>query len=349
MKAIVAALALLAYSAAFAQPAKKFPWDQRPNKCFLPGGDVPPALNPMCAANDWPSLPETKHRIDILFAHQDLDWLERAEEEVGFSRERFASGEYRFEAWFLSLDANFRHLDERSKAFALRWAKEKGAAGYAPLVQAMVAHAEAWEARGTGYADTVSPEARQIYLRKLEEADALLETASPKLRQMPPWTMVKLRIAFQHRQAATPSPIEILKRGTEAFPDFLPVYTAAMSYLSPKWGGSFEMMDAIARYAMERNANDPGIYALVYERNVRVNPDSTYTLRDTAVDWELMKTGFRRVHGKPAWIFRNFAGLACQMRDRNEARRLYELYDKADQSAKPSPLDHCRVFAMSPQ
>jgi len=351
MRFLVVLATAVACAGAHAQTPlpKRFPWDQRPNKCFLPAEDEA-AQTPTCKTNDWPTFGETRRRIDRLLGEPDFDLLERAEREVGFSRERFATGEYLFDAWFLSLDSFFKAWGDRGKALALAWAKAKGSEGYAPLAQAMAAHAEGWTARGSGYASTVSPEAWEIYRKKLEEADALLDTASPKLREMPPWHMVKLRLAFENRGTKA-SAIQALKHATELWPDYLPLYTASMSYLTPKWGGSFERMDAIARYAMERTpANQrAAMYALVYERHLRLNPDSTYTLRDTQVDWQLMKQGFHELEDKVPWMTKSFAGLACQMRDRDEARRLYQLHDQRNPGAPAEAVDPCRDFAMSSQ
>jgi hypothetical protein len=328
-------------------PPKKFPWDLRPNKCFLPAADGV-AERPECKADDWPNFADTRRRIDRLLGEPDFDLLERAEREVGFSRERFTTGEYRVEAWYLSLDTFFMAWGERGKQVVSAWAKAKGRDGYAPVAEAMATRAEAWAARGRGYSNTVSPEAWKIYGQKLAEADALLETASPQVRQMAPWYMMKLRIAFERREGDPP--IALLKQATELWPEYLPLYTVSMHYLSPRWGGSFAQMDAIARYAMERTRErgKAAMYVLVWERQLRVNPDATYTLRDTQVDWDMMKRGFRELEGTAPWMPLRFAGLACQMRDRDEARRLYLVHERQP-DAPVSATDPCRAFAMASQ
>ena len=347
MRVLVAIAVLLLALGTQAQPMpRKFPWDQRPNKCFLPGAEEV-ANTPMCQASDWPTFADTKHRVDMLMGNDEaFDLLERAEREVGFSRERFPTGEYRFEAWFLSMDAFYRAWGARAKAIATAWAT-RSKEGYAPLAQAMAAHNEGRTVRGGGYANTVSPEQWEIYFRKLQEADALLEAALPKLREMAPWHIVKLRLAFES-SGKTASPGDAFKRAAEQWPDFLPLYTVTMFYSQPKWGGSWEEMDAVARHAMSKARTDKaGMYTLVYERHLRVNRDSSYTLRDTKVDWKLMKQGFRELEDKMPWMTFGFAGLACQMRDRDEAKRLYAVMDKRNPEAKPDPLDACRVFATS--
>src|SRR5678815_3920680 len=357
MKALAFALVLLACGAAAAQPMpqlpKKFPWDHRPNKCFLPGGDVPGG-GPMCVEPPrWPHYAETKRHVEMVFGEGDFDLAEIAEREVGLSKGRYDTGEYVFHAWFAALDEFTEAWGQRAKDFVQGWGKAKGREGYVPLAEGLIAYHEGWAARGKGYANTVSPEAWAIYSRKLAEADALLDTVSPQVKQLGPWYFAKLRIAFQ-RQESRPQAVALVKAGTSAWPEYLPLYNISMTFMSPRWGGSFKEMDGVARFALDRTDKAAGaaLYALVYERYFRGKGDGQDTLRDSEADWDLLKQGFRDLEksGKaPPWIWVNFAALACQMRDREEARRLYALHDQRQPGAAASPLDACRSFAMSSQ
>ena len=89
------------------------------------------------------------------------------------------------------------------------------------------------------------------------------------------------------------------------------------------------------------------MYVLVYEQAFR--DVGRTTLRDSAVDWTLMKNGFKDFEATgrtPAGAWRNFANLACQMRDRAEARRLYALADSVERDPSAAS-DACRTFAMA--
>ena len=325
---------------------KKFPWDMRPNKCFLP--EV--AAIEMCAAKpDWPDFAETKRRVDNLFIEPDFDLFQRAESELGFSRQQFLSGEYYFEAWSMSLQNVFVHQPVRGAQIARDWAKSKGSDGYAKLAEAMVHYGEAWLARGGGFANTVTPEGWDLYREKLDQALRDLDSASPRLKQTGPWHVLKLQIAFQNPKLASMR-LELLKSASDAWPDYLGIYTTAMNFTHPRWGGSFELVDGIARFAAEKTKAERGaaMYSIVYERLFR--GDGEYTLRDSKAGWDLMKRGFRDLEkkgGAQVWIWKNFAKLACDMRDRDEARRLYGVYDRLMDPASAEPPDACRRFAMS--
>lgn len=66
------------------------------------------------------------------------------------------------------------------------------------------------------------------------------------------------------------------------------------------------------------------------------------------MDWNLMKQGFRDMESQkaPIGIWKNFAALACQMRDQKEALRLYQLHDRTSPGSRETS-DSCRNFAMS--
>ena len=72
--------------------------------------------------------------------------------------------------------------------------------------------------------------------------------------------------------------------------------------------------------------------------------------RDTKVNWSLMKRGFGDALNNQIFGHRllfSFARAACQMKDRTEAKRLYELIDVLPETQKPknTTTDPCRDFA----
>jgi hypothetical protein len=327
---------------------KQYPWDQRPRKCFMPGDAA--KFDPQCRLSNWPDYATSKGRVDRLFIEPDFDLVERAEKELGFSKEKFASGEYYFDAWYLSLQVMFRHQAQLGGKNVKEWAARKGADGYVKLAEALVHYGEAWEARGRGFANTVAPEAWKLYYTKLVQANQALDSASASLKQTGPWHALKLEIAFQNPDQEKER-LALLEAAIVAWPDYTKIYQVPMRFAHPRWGGSFELMDGIARFSMEKTKAQRGAayYALLYELAVR--GESRFTLQDTKVDWSLMKQGFRDLEtggAAPQYIWRNFARLACQMRDREEAQRLYVLFDKHKNPSQASePTDSCRVFAMS--
>jgi hypothetical protein len=337
-----------AQAAGPASASKQYPWDVRPKKCFMPGAmEMAPSL---CAARDWTSYAETTGRVQRLLIDADFDLVERAENELGFSRNQFPSGQYYFDAWYLALEGIFLTPWEESYRRASAWAKAKREGGYVKLAEVLLRYGEAWKARGSGYSNTVTPEGSDIYLRKIREADRVLDSASDKLKRMGPWHLLKLRIAYQLPELESER-AKLLEAASNAWPDYSSIYSTAMLFSLPKWGGTYEQVDEIAHLAVAKTGNRLGaaLYPVVYQNMFRHQCDCV--LPESRVDWDLMKRGFRDLEarrGADAEGWKVYANLACQMRDREEARRLLELSDKLRGRAAAEAPDPCREFAFSP-
>ena len=328
-----------------AAPPKPYPWDMRPRKCFLP--DAIPFGQ--CKANDWPDYGGTKRHVERLLIEPDFDLIQRAEGEVGFSEKQFPNGYYHFDAWFLALDQVLTEPDRPVYQLVDGWTKAKGEGGYAKLAQALVRYGEAWRARGSGTANTVTPEGWDIYRRKLREADQLLDSASDRLKRTGPWYVLKLRIAYQLPELKG-SRDKLLEAGSDLWPEYIKIYTTAADFSLPKWGGTYKEADRIARLALKKNKAKWGAswYAIVYQQLFKFQCDCT--IAESAADWNLMKRAFRDYEARGRAnesVYRAYAGLACKMRDRAETRRLLELADKLDTDRSPASPDPCREFAFS--
>ena len=128
------------------------------------------------------------------------------------------------------------------------------------------------------------------------------------------------------------------------------LYKPAVNQSLPEWGGNFADVEAIARYAYDKTKATHGAawYAALYTETFAFN--TRYGLRDTKVNWSLMKRGFGDALNSQEFgdrLLFSFARTACQMRDRAEAKRLYELIDALPESKRPkvTATDPCRAFA----
>lgn len=355
MPGVRLAIATLAVAGLTALPSaasdKPYPWDHRPRKCFEPAPAKPdPSFASHCKAPGWTDFEQAKRNFVRLFIDPDFDLVERASNELGFSLERFPTGEYRFEALYEAMVVRFQYSSSIGEHLAMGWMHAKGPGGYAKVAEALVQYGRGWDVRGRKDPRIVSPEAWELFYGKLEEAYATLDSASPKIKQTAPWHSLRLSIAFQHPKLKVDR-LKALRAASAAWPDHLPVYTIPMELMHPNRGGSFELMEAVGQFALEKTRASHGaaIYALVYERIFR--KDGKFTVADSMADWGTLKQGFRDLEarriGQPS-TWKNLAALACQARDRPEARRLYSLYDNARNTMTPENPDPCRTFAETP-
>jgi len=342
------AFATLTVAASYALAQEKvFPWDARPPECFGTSALAQAgSLDPRCRAPAWTDFAHTRWNFDGLLADPDYDLIERAANELGFSEKRFPSGEYHFEALYLSMVGTFQYTGPHGARIAREWTAAKGPDGYSKLAQALVYYGRAWNMRGGRAPHTISPEAWELFYSNLELANGALDSASDKLKRTGPWHALKLNVAFDHPKYASER-LNLVKAASAAWPDYLAVYTIPMEKLSPKNGGSFDLVEGAARYAfsLTKGSYGAGIYALAYERVFRTG--NSYTIADSAVDWPLMKQGMRDLEGRsdvPPTLWRSFAQLACQKRDAAETRRLYALYDNRRTTSVAPDSDACRSF-----
>jgi hypothetical protein len=348
MYLIVGCVAPIALAQQAASPAQA-PWDLRPKKCI--GSDTPGCKAP----DDWSTAEIAKDHAHMLCVQPDAARIEEAAEKLGYSNDKFPTGEYRFEIWMDAMDMCFGGSPRQGEKVAAQWKAGVADDSLEKYAEALVLVSKAWHARGSGYARTTTPEAWELYYEFLEKADALLDDASPKLKSSGPWHALKLQIAFQVPKLKPGIPV-LLREVRTSWPDSVAINSVAMHFANPKWGGSFKLMDEVARAAMEQSRAQlgAGMYALLYYRNF--SGDSETTLSDTNADWPLMKQAFRDIetrHVGQRSLSRSFAEFACQMRDREEARRLFEVYDgqtmvtEAEVLADaPKDTDACRRFAM---
>lgn len=346
------ALVLAGYAPfASAQPtaagAHRYPWDNRPAKCFA--SPEAASFEPCKPRADWPDLFTANMRFQSLLmaakADDDgFDLVERAANELGRSAQRFPNGEYYFESLHLALTSLLRVHGEQGSALMQKWADAVPTSDIALVALALSRREQAWAARGHGYANTVSPEGWKLYAAKLDEADALLEKAPPALRQTGSWQIARVLVTWENARLK-PNRVDVLHAATELWPDAAPLYRIPFEYAEPKYGGSMQYMDAIAQLAAKKGG--AALYAQIYARHF--SGHGQYTLADSAVNWKLMKQGFRELESRPGmptrWQF--FAKAACQMRDKDEARRLYALQDRTGGASTSTEPDPCREYAMS--
>ena len=182
--------------------------------------------------------PETVSRVGDLFIEPDFELVARAERDLAYSDQRFASGDYHFDAWYAGLQRLFEYQPERGRRAVEKWKSLLGSDGSVALAEALILYGEAWEARGPGKANTVSPEGWKLYGANLEKSLAVLDQAPPKIKAIPTWNALRLGypLAAIRQEAGSLKKSEIRAldgRCTSAS-------TRSQPRIVPKMGGDFD-------------------------------------------------------------------------------------------------------------
>jgi len=158
----------------------------------------------------------------------------------------------------LSVDGVFGRLAD--------WRRAVPGSVMADLVEANALVSWAYTARGEGFANSVTAQNQMIFQHRIAIAQAALQALEPRARDYPEWYSTAINVNLlgggkeEERQA-------LFDRGHARFPDNLPIDSAMLHALLPRWEGSFEKVaQFIAGQAQQTPAAMPQVekYARLY-------------------------------------------------------------------------------------
>jgi len=164
-----------------------------------------------------------------------------------------------------------------------------------------------WSVRGTGYANTVSPDAWKQFYKYLDDARDALSSLEPDAKNDPGWFNAMLGLATA-QQWPRDQFEALYERAQRQHPDYLPIYFSAATYYSPRWGGSIADLQRFIERATE--ATRPKLGETLYSRLMW---SESRSFEKTPIDWQRMKAGFERIvkdYPDP-WNINNYARFAC--------------------------------------
>lgn len=212
--------------------------------------------------------------------------------------------------------------------FLREWRRKIPRSSIAAAMAAERIYRAAWKARGSGFADTVKPEQWARFYELVGQADKTLEAARKYAARDPYWHQMKISTSF-HLPHGERSYEQSLKNAVTATRYDHSLYFGAVSDFTPKWGGSWQEVDAFARLAaaMTHDRDGDAFYARVYWYVAQSEyMPSGDIFKDTEVSWPLMKRGFEDLIARyphSAWNLNAFAGFACVAGDEETLRSLW--------------------------
>lgn len=216
---------------------------------------------------------------------------------------------------------------EQTVAMTAQWAHQHARSPLAHVLHMSALSDLAWAYRGSGYANTVPPQAWGQFRSALDRAaqhaakhaDVLLSDSLGYRRVL--FLAKALDWDAKRIQA-------IYEQAVERFPDDDSLHFARLNNLLPKWGGSARQVDQHIEAVVKRTQATRGLalYAQLYT-DAAEDQFSQALFSDSMARWERMDQGFvdltasypHRQH------FNAWAWIACQAQDR---KRLLELLDK---------------------
>jgi hypothetical protein len=183
-----------------------------------------------------------------------------------------------------------------------------------------------WMARGHGYATSISQQLMQVFEYRNAMAEAVLEDIRDRSEEEPLWytLAVDVRLDLGETLGEIRS---VFDDGIRKFPNFLPLYRAALRALMPRWGGSYEKVNELIDDAASGRDSATGaqMYARLYWSYASLEGDDVDIFTDGKADWARMSEGFDlmlRQYPDSDYLINGYAYMACRAGDSGEYHAL---------------------------
>ncbi len=266
--------------------------------------------------------------VATLFAADDFAALESLATRLREKKERFLDGRWKLAFYFEGLAPHRNYTIQEWSDYGGRvgaWKQAFPESIIPAMLAAKVKIEKAWAARGTGYADTVTPAGGKEYDRLIEEARILLEAVREHRDASPQWFAEMQGIALAQGWSRKKMD-ELFEAAVAKEPEYHRFYTGRAFSLLPRWYGEPGEWETFAAGLVDRFPG--GLGDELYARIVwRLASYYKPLFKESAVSWPLLKNGFeelRRRYPESLWTLNEYASLAVKADDRETARRLFK-------------------------
>jgi hypothetical protein len=335
-------------------PEAKEPPLAQPSPVFVP---APRAAEPACP--DYSDLDasgrpiwfdglaagQLSNLVQMLFAQEKFADLDRLIDDWTTKQERIADGRWKL-TFLLDGFKNESYQPngwERMGAIIQRWKAANPTSAGAAIAEANYHYSLAWKARGGGYAASVEPEGWRLFEERLRKVERILSDSKSYASRNPLWGTLYLDVAALLNWPREKQ-YELYRAVTREHKYYYWAYNAYITFLAPKWGGDWSLVDAVIKDAEEktRDVDGASTYTRMYWLVSGFEEVGFNIFKDTRADWPHMKQGFKdmlRLYPHSAWNANAYAVFACLARDGDsfwEARA--RMGDKITEQAWPSNL-----------
>lgn len=297
-------------------------------------GGTPPSAPPTASPSTAPTTviaPEDRDgpvgaanagwAVQTAFASSDYAKVDSLIESMCTSKERLDDGRSKLSGVTPSLESLFKAYADWDMMFGkLReWRRQTPNSAAADVVESILWRTWAWAARGSGYANTVTPEGWRLFHERLQKAaDVLVRTrknAGTCAWYYEEFLQVSLGLDWDDAAKAA-----LFEAAVQQYPDYRPIYYQRVLQLSPRWGGSYAAVDNFVNSMVQRNPGKQGeaLYTLLYWSLDQTEGIEFELFQDSRASWPRMRKGFERLmeqYPHSSWNLNNFAAYACRAGD----------------------------------
>jgi hypothetical protein len=305
--------------------------DYNPASHAIQTTNAPLAARPKSTPGNPQTEQEYESSIKQYFSQENFDQLEKAVSEAREGKGRILGGVWKLFDFYNAVDTTFirEHSDESDWKMNLdslkRWvaAKPDSAAARISLAQAYVGYA--WQARGGGYADSVSEEGWELYGERIALAAATLAEAARLKQKCPYWFEVMQNVALAQGWDKSQAR-ELMELAVSSEPHFYHFYREYAYFLQPKWYGDQGEAETFAKEISDRVGGQEGDF-LYFEiaSLVACQCDSEKTALQN-MSWPRIKQGYaalEQLYGVSNMKRNRFASMAFKVDDKPAAQAAF--------------------------
>lgn len=188
------------------------------------------------------------------------------------------------------------------------------------IAEAVYWRAYAEDARGGGYASSVTQEGMRLFEERMTRAEKVLLDSKRYAANNPVWYAEMVLI--QGYTGRGDEAAKTFQEGARKFKTYYQLYFNMLFIVLPRWGGNWEAVDGLVQWSVENTRKTDGMtmYARMYWFASQTLLPGERLFQDTHASWPKMKKGFEDMmarHPKSKWTLNNFAKFACVANDKN--------------------------------
>jgi len=262
------------------------------------------------------------------FQDEDFDSLEKIFRKLTNNKKLNNDGRSQLSNLMTSLYGMF--IGHKNWSLSLRRLKkwqEKYPKSQIPFIaESVYWRAYAWNARGSGYARTVTKSGRILFKERLQKAKSVLDESDRRKANHQLWYESYIYTA-QALGWKLKDLLDLYQIAKKTHPDYYYYNFQVIRFLTPQWGGSYELINAFITFeAANMDKKDAAIqYTRMYWSLNGQMPIEFNIFRDSYADWKKMKAGFidlMKKYPMSYWNLNNFEYFSCRAGDKEQYQKL---------------------------
>ena len=177
-----------------------------------------------------------------------------------------------------------------------KWKKAVVGSSFANFAELRFSYSQAWNARGTKFANDTREDQFKRFKEKLLETEAMILSKENKLKETPISYNLLMAVALDTGGTQT-SAIDAFNYGVTNWPKYFDFYEVLLTRLVPKWGGSWKKVDGFINHwaSVLKPTEANSIYARFY---YNVHTHNKIDPRSTLTDWTKLKDSLISLQSK---------------------------------------------------